>query len=118
MSSITQAQRLSPDYKKYIASANSLNDDRPIRAVIYTRVSTELQPQSALNSQEEVSREFAELNGIEVVQVFSDRGISGTTAQRPQFQDMIKYVANKDNAIQTVIVYKPDRFFRNEQLLY
>lgn len=87
-----------------------MTDDQPIRAVVYTRVSTEMQPQSALDSQEAIAREFAKQNGIDVSEVFSDRGISGTTDKRPEFQKMIKYAQKEDNHIQVIVVYKLDRF--------
>ncbi len=81
-----------------------------------TRVSTEMQPQSALDSQEAVACEFAKCNNIDIIKVFSDKGISGTTDNRPNFQEMIKYVENQNNDIQLIIVYKLDRLFRHEQL--
>lgn len=81
-----------------------------------TRVSTEMQPQSALDSQEAVACEFAKCNNIDIIKVFSDKGISGTTDNRPNFQEMIKYVENQNNDIQLIIVYKLDRLFRQEQL--
>lgn len=112
----SQAIYLDENYIDFLRETNKVTDDKPIRAVIYARVSTEMQPQSALGSQEETAREFANLNGIEVVEVFSDKGISGTTDKRPNFQQMIKYVEEKDNGIHMIIVYKLDRFFRNEQL--
>lgn len=112
----SQAIYLDESYTQFLKETNKVTDDKPLRAVIYTRVSTEMQPQSALDSQEETAREFANLNGIEVVEVFSDRGISGTTDKRPNFQQMIRYVKEKDSDIHIIIVYKLDRFFRNEQL--
>ena len=112
----SQALYLDSEYKAFLRTTNQVTDDKPLRAVIYTRVSTEMQPQSALDSQEETARDFASLNGIEVVEVFSDKGKSGTTDQRPQFQKMIKYVKEKGNDIHMIIVYKLDRFFRNEKL--
>lgn len=112
----SQAIFLDSDFMKQIREESGLSDDQPIRAVVYTRVSTEMQPQSALESQEAIAREFAEQNGIDVFEVFSDRGISGTTDKRPEFQKMIKHAKNEDNHIQIIIVYKLDRFFRNEQL--
>lgn len=112
----SQAIKLDNEYLNMIKTMHSLVDGQPIKAVGYTRVSTGLQPKSALESQEAVIREFAKLNGIEVEEVYSDRGISGTTDQRPEFQQMIKHVKDKDSDIQMIIVYKLDRFFRNELL--
>ncbi|MCH5211933.1 MAG: recombinase family protein [Oscillospiraceae bacterium] len=113
---IIQAITQELDYIDVIKQTNTLEVDCPIRAVGYSRVSTEMQPQSALKSQEAVVKEFAGNVGMEVVKVFSDRGISGTTDERPQFQEMMKYVSDSKNNIQAIIVYKLDRFFRNEQL--
>ena len=106
---------LDDSFIQHVKNINSI-DTQPLKAVIYTRVSTEMQPKSALDSQEAVACEFAECNNIDVIKVFSDKGISGTTDNRPNFQEMIKYVENQDNDIQLIIVYKLDRLFRHEQL--
>lgn len=113
---ISQAILLEKPFVAHVKDVNNLASEQPIRAVTYTRVSTEMQPQSALESQAEVAKEFAEKNGIEIVASFSDRGISGTTDQRPQFQEMIKFSKDERNHIHLIVVYKLDRFFRNEQL--
>lgn len=106
---------LDDNFIQHVKNINSI-DTQPLKAVIYTRVSTEMQPKSALDSQESVAREFAECNNIDIIKVFSDKGISGTTDNRPNFQEMIKYVENQSNDIQLIIVYKLDRLFRHEQL--
>ena len=106
---------LDDNFIQHVKSINSI-DTQPLKAVIYTRVSTEMQPQSALDSQEAVACEFAKCNNIDIIKVFSDKGISGTTDNRPNFQEMIKYVENQNNDIQLIIVYKLDRLFRQEQL--
>lgn len=64
---ISQAILLENSFVAHVKDINNLASDQPIRAVTYTRVSTEMQPQSALESQAEVAKEFAEKNGIEIV---------------------------------------------------
>lgn len=112
----TQAIILEKEFLIKTRKMLGIADGQPLKAVVYTRVSTEMQPQSALDSQEAVARDFAKLNNIKIVNVYSDRGISGTTDKRPQFQQMIKDVKAKGSDVSAIIVYKLDRFFRNEQL--
>ena len=55
----------------------NVNEDKPMRAVIYTRVSTEEQVKGySLTSQEDMCREFCKNQGWELVKVFLERGES------------------------------------------
>lgn len=85
------------------------------RGIIYCRVSSiEQVDGTSLESQERTCREYAERNGIEVVDVFVDRGESAKTADRPQFLKAISLSSQKKNKIDFFIVYKLDRFARNQ----
>jgi len=59
------------------------------RCAIYCRFSSDLQDVSSLADQERVSRRYAEANGWNVVEVYSDAAISGTHNDRPGFQRMM-----------------------------
>lgn len=83
------------------------------KAVIYCRVSTEEQAREgeSLDSQERRCLAFAEQNDYQVVEKFIERGESGRTSNRTQFQKMLKYVVDKH--ISCIICLKIDRFMRN-----
>ena len=80
-------------------------------AVIYARFSCHQQSEQSIEGQLRVCQEYAERQGITVVGEYIDRAISGSSADRPDFQRMIS--DSKKKAFQYVIVYKLDRFARN-----
>lgn len=82
-----------------------------LKAVAYARFSSDLQREESIEAQVRAIKEFAEKNGYALQKVYADRGISGTTDNRPQFQAMIEDV--KKGQIAAVIVHKYDRFARN-----
>ncbi len=83
--------------------------------IIYCRVSSKEQVEgTSLEMQERVCREYAAKNGVEILEVFVDRGESAKTADRPQFLKAIGFCSNKKRLINFFIVYKLDRFARNQ----
>jgi DNA invertase Pin-like site-specific DNA recombinase len=85
------------------------------RGIIYCRVSSiEQVDGTSLESQERVCKEYAERLGIEVLEVFVDKGESAKTADRPQFLKAISFSSQKKNKVGYFIVYKLDRFARNQ----
>jgi site-specific DNA recombinase len=90
------------------------------RAVIYLRVSTLKQAQTnegdgySLAAQKEACvRKAAEL-GADIVQIYMDRGESAKSAERPDFQRMLKRIGELRD-VDYVIVDKIDRFARNRR---
>ena len=85
------------------------------KGVIYCRVSSLEQVEgTSLESQERMCREYAEREGIEVVGVYVDKGESAKTADRPEFLKAISFCAQKVNKTEYFLVYKLDRFARNQ----
>ena len=85
------------------------------RGIIYCRVSSiEQVDGTSLESQERVCKEYAERLGIEVLEVFVDKGESAKTADRPQFLKAISMCSQKKHKVDSFIVYKLDRFARNQ----
>ena len=83
--------------------------------IIYCRVSSAEQVENtSLESQERNCREYAKREGIEVVKVFIEEGESAKTANRTQFMKAITFCTDKRNKITHFIVYKLDRFARNQ----
>lgn len=80
-------------------------------AVIYARYSSHAQRDVSIDQQIRACRTFAERQGIQVVQVYEDRALTGTSDKRPGFQQMIRDA--KKAAWSYVIVYTLDRFARD-----
>ena len=60
-----------------------------MRAAIYARYSSENQREASIEDQIELCRRYAASQGWTVVSTFNDRAISGTTVQRPGYQDLL-----------------------------
>lgn len=85
-----------------------------MNCVIYCRVSSEDQVRgTSLSTQEAVCRQFAAREGWTVTTLYRDEGESAKTADRPQFQRMIREVCAKGAGVERVLVWKLDRFARN-----
>lgn len=81
------------------------------KAVIYARFSSSRQREESIEGQVKECKAFAKYNGYEVLKVYADRAISGRTADRPEFQQMIADSA--EQKFSYVIVYTFDRFSRD-----
>ncbi|MEQ8677247.1 MAG: recombinase family protein [Aggregatilineales bacterium] len=80
-----------------------------MRAVIYTRVSSEEQVENySLSAQEDAASKFAQERGWNIVE---ERGRSAKDTNRPQFQQMTRDADNK--LFDVILVHKLDRFSRN-----
>ena len=81
------------------------------KAVFYGRYSSANQTEQSIEGQLHVCEQYAQQNGIEIVAHYIDRAKSGKTDNRPQFQQMI--ADTEKMKVDTVLVYKLDRFTRN-----
>ena len=82
------------------------------RAVGYVRVSTEDQAReekSSVADQERAIRKLADELGAELVQVFRDEGVSGTTSDRPGFNALVAYVEGNPRANSYVLCLHASR---------
>lgn len=82
-----------------------------MRAVAYCRFLSDGQREESIEAQVRAITEYAERNGYALHKVYADRGISGTTDNRAEFQRMIDDA--KHNKFDVIIVHKLDRFARN-----
>ena len=82
-----------------------------LRAVAYARFSSDLQREESIEAQVRAIKQYAEQNGYVLQKVYADRGISGTTDNRPEFQAMIEAAKRKE--FDAIIVHKLDRFARS-----
>ncbi|CAL9534307.1 hypothetical protein SUDANB106_04122 [Streptomyces sp. enrichment culture] len=88
-----------------------------MRAAIYARVSTDEQTRGfGLGIQEEAGRKYADSRGWSVVDVYKDEGVSGSLAQRPEFDRLIADA--RAGRIDAVIVHRFDRVARTVGTFY
>ena len=83
---------------------------------IYTRVSTDRQAEEgySLDEQEKSCKELAQRLGYQVFGIYREEGISGTSINRPKFQEMLEKCSdNQGKNIKAVLVIHTDRFARN-----
>jgi len=90
------------------------NNGKPLRAVIYARVSTEDQSEeeTPINAQVRECEAFALSKGWQVVGIFKDAGISGRTDERPDFQRMIALSKEKPRPFDVIVSWKANRLSR------
>ena len=82
-----------------------------MKAVIYARFSSDRQREESIEGQLRECKEYAQRNGITVLDSYIDRALSAKTDNRPDFQRMIKDSAK--GLFDVVLVWKLDRFARN-----
>ena len=80
-------------------------------AVIYARYSSDNQREESIEGQIRECTAYAEKNGITVVKHYIDRAYSARTANRPEFQRMVK--DSERRLFDLVLVWKLDRFARD-----
>lgn len=90
-----------------------INPTGAISIAIYPRVSTDEQAQegTSIETQREFLGAWAKLKGYEVFKEYPDPGYSGSTPNRPGFQQMLKDA--EAGHFQVVAVTKLDRFMRD-----
>lgn len=96
-----------------------INDTEEIMEKVfgYARVSGQGQVEGdGFRRQEEEIQTYCKANKIELVKIFQEKGVSGTTdeTQRPAFQDMLTAILN--NGVRTIIVEGLDRLAREYRI--
>ncbi len=111
---LTPSRRIA-GIKKRAAKASEVKASTVVKAVGYIRVSTEEQAQTGhgLESQERAVRSFAVSQGYDLIEVESDKGVSGATPpfERPGFGRLMEMAEAK--AFSVLLVNKFDRLARN-----
>jgi DNA invertase Pin-like site-specific DNA recombinase len=88
-----------------------------MKAAVYTRVSTEEQVEgTSLEMQRDRCVAYCEARGWEVVEVYTDEGVSGSLASRPALDRMMAAAAA--GRVDIVVVYKLDRFSRSRTHIF
>ncbi len=81
-----------------------------MNAVIYTRCAVE----DSLDMQEKACRQYAELQGYQVVKTYSDNGVSGLTSNRVGLQNLLQEIDKGS----TVIAYDDTRLARSVEEMH
>lgn len=87
-------------------------------AVIYARYSSHSQKDVSIEQQVDECMEYARENNLQVINVYSDRHLTGRTDKRPEFQKMMRHA--EKNHFQVIVAWKSNRMARNmlQSLLY
>ena len=92
--------------------AKPKGDERPKGVgVIYARYSSHNQREASIEQQVDQAKEFAARIGLEIVQTYSDKALSGKTDNRPAFQRLLKDA--EAGKFQYVVAWKSNRMGRN-----
>ncbi len=87
-------------------------DNRPVRAAQYVRMSTEHQQYSTEN-QSDVVREYAEARGYEIVRTYADKGKSGLRVEgRDALKRLLEDVQSGNVDYEAILVYDVSRWGR------
>ena len=94
-----------------MAASHNSEPQYTSEGVIYARYSSHSQRDVSIEQQVKACKLFAERHGIQVLNVYEDRALTGTNDKRPGFQQMIHDA--KKGLWNYVIVYTLDRFARD-----
>ena len=90
-----------------------LNDNN--LAIAYYRFSSHSQNEASIDQQRELAHAWADAHGFKIVKEYEDAAISGTTENRPGFQQMLSEVAKIRPRV--LIMWKTDRLGRDKYVL-
>jgi len=85
-------------------------------AIAYYRCSTPSQvetpvAEASIGQQRDAAHKYAEEHGLTIIREYEDRAISGTTSERPGYQQMLSEVGRLRPAVR--ILWKADRLGRD-----
>ena len=89
------------------------------RALGYVRVSTQRQAEGGVsldNQEERLSAHYAQ-HGVELVGIYRDSGLSGTSDNRPGLQALFEHAVRPGSDITEIGVHSLSRLIRNRDVL-
>ncbi|WP_254443970.1 recombinase family protein [Ruegeria sp. HKCCA4008] len=86
------------------------------RVALYARYSTDMQNPKSVDDQFRECRHHAERQGWVIAETFADRGISGATGERPEYQRLLSSV--RDQKFDIVLIEHIDRLGRDSELVW
>lgn len=84
---------------------------KKVPAAAYARFSSDHQRDESIDAQLRAINDYADHNGFEIVETYTDRALSARSDQRPGFQRMVQ--DSRSGAFKVIIVHKLDRFSRD-----
>lgn len=84
-------------------------------AIAYYRFSSHSQNEASIDQQRKQAQLYAETHDLNIIKEYTDRAISGTTDERPGFQQMLAEVSKLKPAV--LILWKTDRLGRDRYTL-
>ena len=84
---------------------------KKVPAAAYARFSSDHQRDESIDAQLRAINDYADRNGFEIVETYTDRALSARSDQRPGFQRMVQ--DSRSGAFKVIIVHKLDRFSRD-----
>lgn len=90
-----------------------LNDNN--LAIAYYRFSSHSRNEASIDQQRKLAHAWADAHGFKIVKEYEDAAISGTTEERPGFQQMLSEGAKI--RLHTLIMWKTDRLGRDKYIL-
>ena len=83
-----------------------------MRAAVYARFSTDMQRDQSIEDQVRGCKKFIAQEDWELVKVFSDKGLSGSKTDRPDYQTML--TAARDSEFEVIVCEDVSRLWRDE----
>ena len=84
----------------------------PLRAVIYARFSTDMQREASIDDQIRTCRDYATAQGLDVIEVYTDKAVSGASLMRSGIQNLLRSAAL--GQFDVVVSEALDRLSRNQ----
>jgi site-specific DNA recombinase len=94
------------------ATLEDVKRGRLTLAALYVRFSSNNQRDESIEAQIRAAEEYAKRNNLQIVKIYCDKALSGTTDRRPEFLQMIE--DSGKGLFSVVIVHKLDRFSRDK----
>ena len=90
------------------------------RAFAYLRLSVDKEDGKAqsIEAQRHALHDYAARHNIEIIEEFSDCGISGRSNKRPEFARMIAAATDGSSRVGIVLIYRLARFARNMRIFF
>jgi site-specific DNA recombinase len=94
-------------------SRSKSTTNQPLRAGIYARYSSDNQSEASIDDQVRTCRARADLEGWEVVEVYADYALSGSTTNRPRLQALVSDA--RQGRVDIVLAEALDRISRDQE---
>lgn len=99
--------------QEYLQKIRKTVNEPYLKAALYARYSSDMQRSESIDAQIRFIKEFAECNGIIIVQEYIDEAKSAMRDDRENFQQMISDAKSNLCEWHILLVHKLDRFARN-----